>query len=63
MNADGVQTEGKGNDENRIKNAKSPPTQSVKTVSPEENVTGGIGKMKLQRNWNVEFAMRRKKKE
>ena len=62
MNADGVQTEGKGNDENRIKNAKSP-TQSVKTVSPKESITRGIGKTKLQMNWNVEFVTKSKKKE
>ena len=46
MNADGVQTEGKGNNENRIQNAKSP-TQSVKTVSPKESITRGIGKNEI----------------
>ena len=43
MNADAVQTEGKGTNENIIKNA-NPQTQSVKTVRPEEIPTGGIGK-------------------
>ncbi len=42
MNADVVQTEGKGSNENTIKNA-TPQTQSVKTVSPETSSNGGIG--------------------